>query len=102
MIRVRLLVPTTFHPDAGGARRQGEVFDLAPDLAEHWIRQDIAEDATGMELTPPRVAAPDPEGEPWDIPSLDPDAPLQSAVVNGEDRPPVSTRGMTARKQRRG
>jgi hypothetical protein len=101
-MRVRLIVPTTFHPDAGGTRRRGEVFDLAPDLAAHWIRQDIAEDAMDAELTPPRVAATDPEPEPWDIPSLDPDAPDQRAVVNGDDRPAVSTKGMAARKQRRG
>lgn len=101
-MRVRLLIPVTFHPDAGGARRQGEVFDLAPDLGAHWIKQDIAEDATGADLTPPRVPAADPESEPWDVPTLDPDAPYQGAVVNSQDRPAVSTKGMAARKQRRG
>jgi hypothetical protein len=101
-MRVRLLIDCTYHPDAGGARRRGEVFDLSPDLAAHWIRQDIAEDAMGAELTPPVIPSADPESEPWDVPTLDPDAPYQGTVVNSDNRPPVSTRGMAARKQRRG
>lgn len=101
-MRVRLLIPVTYHPDAGGARRQGEVFDLGPDLAAHWIKQDIAEDAGDALITPPRMPESDPDGEPWDIPSLSPDTPMQGAVVNSQDRPPVSTRGMQARRQKRG
>lgn len=51
MKRVRLVVPVTYHPDAGGTRRQGEVFDLSDELGAHWIKNAVAEDATDAELT---------------------------------------------------
>ena len=53
-MRVRLLVDTTYHPEAGGSRRWGEVFDLPAELGAHWIRELIAEDATDQELSGPR------------------------------------------------
>ena len=52
MKRVRLLIPVTYHPEAGGTRRQGEVFDLSDALGQHWLTNDIAEDASDVELTP--------------------------------------------------
>jgi hypothetical protein len=96
MNRVRMLVQT-FHPDAGGARRQGEVFDLVPELAEHWVRQGIAEDATGHELSGPRAAEAEDPNVPWD--DL-PEPTLSGAVVNSSDGSGVARpRGL--QKQRR-
>ena len=91
MKRVRLTVPTTFHPDAGGARRRGEVFDLSDMLGEHWIKNAIAEDATGEELTPPvepiLPTGPGlwPDGSVQDFSSTDVTA--EGAVLNSDNRP---------------
>jgi hypothetical protein len=86
-MRVQLLVETTYHPEAGGSRRWGEVFEVPDELGLHWIGQGLAEDATDAALTPPRLAQPNPV-EPW--PTLPPLDPTQGTVVNGAQKPVVA------------
>ena len=46
---IRLLI-STFHP-ATGSVRAGEVVEVPSELAEHWTNNQIAEDASGQEVT---------------------------------------------------